>query len=81
MRHGQLSRTYKARKELRLVRAKMMMARSKAFKSDRELDIARADNVLDLEVRELGVEPELLDDSCVFTRRQARVLERRVSRH
>lgn len=59
----------------------MMMARRKAFETDGELDIARADNVLDLEVRELGVKPEFLDDSCVFTRRQARVLERRVSRH
>ena len=72
--------TYKTRKELRFVRAEMMMARRKAFETDRELDIARADNVLDLEVRELGVKPELLDDSCVFTRRQARVLERHVSR-
>ena len=59
----------------------MMMARRKALETDGELDIARADNVLDLEVRELGVKPEFLDDSCVFTRRQARVLERRVSRH
>ena len=57
------------------------MTRCKAFETNRELDIARADNVLDLEIRELGVEAELLDDSCVFTRRQARVLERGVSRH
>ena len=58
----------------------MMMARRKAFETDRELNIARADNVLDLEVRELGIKPEFLNDSCVFTRRQARVLERHVSR-
>ena len=57
------------------------MTRRKTLQTDRELDIARADNVLDLEVRELGVEAKLLDDSCVFTRRQARVLERAVSRH
>lgn len=50
------------------------MTRRKAFKTNWELDIARADNVLDLEIRELGVKAELLDDSCVFARRQARVL-------
>ena len=50
------------------------MTRRKAFKTDWELDVARADDVLDLEVRELSVEAKLLDDTCVFTRRQARVL-------
>ena len=59
----------------------MVMTRRKALQTDGELDIARADNVLDLEVRELGVKAKLLDDSCVFTRRQARVLERGISRH
>ena len=57
------------------------MTRRKALQTDRELDVARADNVLDLKVRELGVKAKLLDDSCVFTRRQARVLERGISRH
>ena len=52
------------------------MTRRKALQTNRKLDIARADNVLDLEVREFGVEAKLLDDSCVFTRRQARVLGR-----
>ena len=52
----------------------MVMTRRKALQTDRELDIARADNVLDLEVREFGVKAKLLDDSCVFTRRKARVL-------
>ena len=51
------------------------MTRRKTFKADRELDIARADDVLNLEIRELGVKAKLLDDSCVFTRRQSRVLE------
>ena len=50
------------------------MTRRKAFETDWELDIARADDVLDLEIRELGVEAELLDDTCVFTRRQSRIL-------
>lgn len=56
------------------------MTRRKAFKTDGELDIARADNVLDLEIRKLGVKAELLNDSRVFTRRQARVLDRGISK-
>lgn len=65
-----------AREELRLIRAEVVMTRRKAFKTNWELDIAGADNVLDLEIRELGVKAELLDDSCVFARRQARVVLR-----
>lgn len=42
--------------QLRLIRAEVVMARSQTLKTDRELDVAGADNVLDLEVRELGVE-------------------------
>lgn len=55
------------------------MTRRKAFKTDWEFNVARADNILDLEIRELGVEAELLDDSGVFARRQARILERGIS--
>ena len=66
--------TYKTGKELRLVRAKVVVTRRKAFETNWELDIARADNVLDLEIRELSVEAKLLNDTCVFTRRQARIL-------
>ena len=51
------------------------MTRRKAFKTNWELDVARADDVLDLEISELSVEAEFLNDSCVFARRQARVLE------
>ena len=76
-----LSGTYKTREELRLVRTEVVMTRRKAFKTDGELDIARAHNVLNLEISKLGIEAKLLDDPCVFTRRQARVLERGVSRH
>ena len=72
---------YKTREELRLVRTEVMMTRRKAFKTDGKLDIARAHDVLDLEISKLGVKAKLLDDSCVFTRRQARVLDRGVSRH
>lgn len=57
----------------------MVMTRRKAFKTNWELDIARADNILDLEIRELSIKAELLDDSGVFARRQARILERGVS--
>lgn len=72
--------TYETRKELRLVGAEVVMTRRKAFKTDWELDVARADNILDLEISELSVEAELLNNSCVFARRQARVLEL-VSKH
>ena len=57
------------------------MTRRKAFKTNWELYIARADDVLDLEIRELGVEAKLLDDPCVFARRQTRVLEKHFSTH
>ena len=52
----------------------MVMTRRKAFKTDWELDVARADDVLDLEISELSIEAEFLNNSCVFARRQARVL-------
>ena len=45
-----------------------MMLGSKTFQSDWELDVTRADNVLNLEIRELGTEAEFLDDSSVFAR-------------
>ena len=78
---GNAQETYKTRKELRLVRAEVVMTRRKAFKANWKLDIARADDVLDLEIRKLSVKAELLDDSCVFARRQARVLEIVVSKY
>lgn len=64
------------REELRLVRREIVMATSQTLKTDRELDVARADNVLDLEVGELGVETELLDDTGVFARGKLRVILR-----
>ena len=64
------------REQLRLVGAEVMMARCQTFQTDRELDVAGADDVLDLEVRELGVEAQLLDDASVFARRQLRVVFR-----
>lgn len=58
----------KTREQLRLVRAEIVMARCETFQTDGELDIARTDNVLDLEVRELRVEAELLNDTSVLSR-------------
>ena len=54
------------REELGLVRAEHVVTACQAFETDRELDVARADNVLDLEVRELRVEAKLLDDTGVL---------------
>lgn len=45
-----------ARKQLWLVGAEVMMSTCKTFQPDRELDVARANNVLNLEVGEFGVE-------------------------
>ena len=64
------------REEFRLIRAEMVMAASKPFESNRELDVARANDVLDFKVRELCVEPKLLNNPSVFTRRQLRVVFR-----
>ena len=55
------------REQFRLVRAEIVMARSKTFQADRELDVAGADNVLDLEVRELCIEAELLDNARILS--------------
>jgi hypothetical protein len=54
------------REELGLVRAEHVVTACQAFETDWELDVARADDVLDLEVRELCVEAKLLDDTRVF---------------
>ena len=50
------------------------MAVCKTLQTDGELDVARADDVLDLELRELGVEAQLLHDARVLARREARVV-------
>lgn len=51
-----------------LVGAEVVMAASQSFEADGELDVARANDILNLEVREFGIEPEFLDDASVFTR-------------
>jgi hypothetical protein len=54
------------REQLRFIRTEVMMPAGKTLKTDGKLDVAGADNVLDLEVGELGVETKLLDDSSIF---------------
>lgn len=66
----------KTREELRLVRAERVMLSSKTFKSNWESNVARADDVLNLEVSELGVEAELLNDSSIFSASKLRVVLR-----
>lgn len=43
-----------------------MMTACQTFKPDWELDVAGADNVLDLEVCEFCVKAKLLDDTSVY---------------
>lgn len=57
----------KTGEQLRLVRAEIVMTRCKTFETDRELDVARADNILDLEVGELGIETKLLDNASILS--------------
>src|SRR5690349_4339167 len=44
---------------------------SKAFQANWKLDIARPDDVLNLEVHELGGKPELLHDTRILSRSKA----------
>jgi hypothetical protein len=62
--------------QLGFVGAEVVMLGSETLETDRELDVARADNVLDLKVGELGVEAKLLDDASVLARRKLRVILR-----
>lgn len=55
------------REQFRFVRTEIVMAGRKTFQTNGELDVAGADNVLDLEVGELCIEPELLDDASILS--------------
>ena len=57
------------------------MARCQTLETNRKLDVARADNVLDLEIRKLGVEPELLDDARILARGKFAVVFALCARH
>lgn len=67
--------------QLGLVRAEVVMARSQTLQADRELDVARANDVLDLEIRELCVEAELLYNTSVFAASKLRVIFRLSTSH
>ena len=62
------------REQFRLIRAEIVMATSQPLKTNWELDVTGADNVLDLEVGELGIKAEFLDDASVFARGQLRII-------
>ena len=61
---------------LRLVAAELSVAVCESLQTNGEFDVTTTDDVLNLELRELGVEAELLDNTCVLARRQARVVLR-----
>ena len=46
------------------------MARCETFEADWKFDVRASDNVLDLEISELGIETKLLDDAGIFARCQ-----------
>ncbi len=52
-----------AREQLRLVRAEVLVAGVKTLEADGELNVARANDILNLEIRKLSAVAELLDDS------------------
>jgi len=52
------------------------MATSQTFKTNRELDVARPNNVLNLEVCKLGIKAELLNNTSVFATRQSAIVFR-----
>jgi len=64
----------KTREQLRLVRTEIVMARSQTLQTDGKLDITGSDDVLNLEVGELGVETELLDNASILSRRQLGII-------
>lgn len=64
------------RTHLRLITAELAVAVCKPFKTNGELDIARAYNVLNLELGKFGVKAQFLHNTRVFTRRQTRIILR-----
>ena len=50
------------------------MSVGETLQADRELDITGANDVLNLEVSELGLESKLLNDASIFARREFRGL-------
>lgn len=57
-------------------RTEVTVGVGETFKTNREPHIARAHNVLDFEISELGLESQLLNDSRVFARSQLGIVLR-----
>ena len=66
---------------LGLITTELSVAVCKTLQPNGELDVAAANNILDFELGELGVEAELLNDTRVLPRRQSRVIFRLGTRH
>ena len=64
------------REQFRFVRTEVVMATSQALQTNGELDVAGTDDVLDFEIRELGIEAELLNDTRILPGRQLGVVLR-----
>jgi hypothetical protein len=62
------------REQLRLVGTEVVVTRGQPLQTDGELDVARADDVLDLEIGKLGVETKLLDNTRILARSQLRII-------
>ena len=62
--------------EFRLVGAEMVVTRGQTLQTDGELDITGANDVLNLEIRELGVETKFLNDARVLAGSQLGVILR-----
>ena len=50
------------------------MATGKTFQANGELDVAGANDILDLEVGELGIETKLLNDTSVLARGKTTII-------
>src|SRR5712671_4090713 len=59
---------------LRLITTELSVAVCETLKTDRKLDVTAAHDVLDFELRKLGIKPKLLDDARILARRQARIV-------
>lgn len=65
-----------SREQLRLVGAKVVMAGGKTLKTNGEFDVARSNDVLNLEIGELGIKTKLLDDTSVLAGRKLGIIFR-----
>lgn len=60
--------------DLWLVTAELSVRIRESLQTNRELNVTTADDVLNFELRELGIEAQLLHDPSVLSGRQARVV-------